>query len=80
MNPVTRGPRMEVIFAKPLVIPMRKPAKLGERSKWLHKKPVNMPALSARDVVSSTTTPVALPMNPTHTRAMAPPMWAEINQ
>lgn len=78
MNPVTKGPRMEVIFDKPLVMPMRKPAKLGERSKWLHKKPVNIPALRARAVVSRITTPVELLMNPTDTRAIAPPQCAEI--
>lgn len=78
MNPVTKGPRMEVIFDKPLVMPMRKPAKLGERSKWLHKKPVNIPALRARAVVSRITTPVGLLMNPTDTRAIAPPQCAEI--
>lgn len=64
---------MAVMLAKPLVIPMRSPAKLGAKSKWLQRNPLYTPAFKPTAAVSRATAADALEMNDIATNAAAPP-------
>lgn len=64
---------MDVMLARPFVIPISSPAKLGERSRWFVRKPTYTPALRAPERVRRMTAWVDVLANDSPTRAAAAP-------
>ena len=74
IHPTDNGAKMLLIFSRPLPIPIKTPAKLGDRSRWFMLNPLNKNAdRDTANIISAITAIVLCPTKPRMIRRNDPP-------